>query len=69
MTTELILPTSEYVEIIALVDEEQITRYIGERCKDFDADCYACRAWAMYEENGRIPILFETDELVDWGTR
>lgn len=29
--------------------EEAITNWWGERCKDFNADCPCCQAWALYD--------------------
>lgn len=29
--------------------KEDMTRWWGEKCKDFDIDCAACRAWGLWE--------------------
>jgi hypothetical protein len=29
---------------------ELITEQYGERCPDFDPDCWACKAWAEYDK-------------------
>jgi len=34
---------------------EAITEQFGERCPDFDANCYCCRVWKQYDEVLRAP--------------
>jgi hypothetical protein len=41
---------------------EAITEQFGERCPDFDANCYCCRVWRQYDE---LKTIRHPDTLTD----
>ena len=47
-----------------------ITEALGERCDDFNQDCYTCQAWQQYDRlTTSSPAEVSEDELAAWCSR
>jgi len=58
MSTDKAMVTDEREDLIA----EAITEAFGERCEDFEPECYCCKAWAEYD---RLAALATTEGLAE----
>jgi len=43
--------------------EEAIRNYWGERCPDYDADCFVCQAWKEFDTIEYVHKPMSKDEL------
>lgn len=44
-----------------------ITEALGERCDDFNQDCYTCQAWQQYDRlTASSPAEVSEEELARW---
>lgn len=48
---------------------ESITEAFGERCSDFNPDCWCCRAWKQYDDIGFVLEIANRNEQSAEGDR
>lgn len=51
LRTAFVDAVSDYIEELKKENkiEEALIAYWGERCEDYDENCYCCQAWAEYD--------------------
>lgn len=42
----------------------EMERYYGERCEEFDSYCESCQAWLEWNKTGKARLLFERDVFI-----
>lgn len=43
---------------------DEMEKYFGPRCEEFDPYCGNCTAWLEWNSNGKTSILFDRDKFV-----
>lgn len=54
---------SPWVRIKVPMNDEQVVRYVGEPCEEFEPRCAACKAWAMWAVTGEIPVSVDREKF------
>lgn len=54
---------SPWVTIKVPMNDEQVVRYVGEPCEEFEPRCAACKAWATWAVTGEIPVLMDRENF------
>lgn len=61
--------TTAWVTVTVPCTEEQLTKYVGEDCDEFENHCSVCQQWARYRKNKTMELLFEVDRLINFALR
>lgn len=54
----------KWVEAEMHLTYDEMIKYIGEQCEEYEPLCCVCSSWLKWNKTGKVDITFERDELL-----
>jgi hypothetical protein len=53
-----------WVEVTLPLTYDEMNKYFGERCKDYEPLCGCCSGWMEWQKTGKATVTLERSEIV-----